>query len=288
MLLFLTTLLSLATLTLAAPAATPSNPTPTITAKPTVQARCEGGDCEYGGTATTLTPSVVTTTVLSVTSVPCYITTYVTDSTTTTSTVYSTDTVTSTVTKEGTVSIIKYQPTPIIKSSEYTSVIEITQTGTTMWTEDQGSAYEETITGDTRTIDGTVAGGGEYKNTHTVKGDYNTNTNTDGKGGGDGAAASAWTHATAQNDKAGATTIAAGNAANVGAGTAADGWAGAVGGTGANANANANAITATTAANGVSVNWNASCRVVEDVPSFLIVSVALFVVAFFELSRFMA
>jgi hypothetical protein len=153
--------------------ATASQPTPTFAyaneiplTEPTfvgfkeLLRRCDNPPCEYGlGPATTLQASVVTTTILSTTSVPCYITTYVTESTTTTETIYSTETVTSTVTEKGTVYIIKYSPTPVIKSTVYESVIQITQTQTAMWVETEGAYSEETVTGDTKTVDGGTGGG---------------------------------------------------------------------------------------------------------------------------------
>lgn len=83
-----------------------------------------------------------------------------TNSVTTTSTVYSTDTVTSTVTEKGTVYVIKYSPTPVLRSTVVESVIQLTQTYTSMWLESTGSAYEETSTGSTETIGGGVGGGG--------------------------------------------------------------------------------------------------------------------------------
>jgi hypothetical protein len=122
--------------------------------------RCDSPPCEYGpGVAQTLSAAVVTSTILSTTSVPCYITTYVTDSTTTTETIYSTETVTSTITEEGTVYIIKYSPTPVVKSTVYESVLQITQTMTAMWVETEGAYSEETKTGDTKTVDGGTGGG---------------------------------------------------------------------------------------------------------------------------------
>lgn len=80
-------------------------PSPTVLAvKPTLAPRCEDGNCEFGNSATTLQAATVTTTIMSVTSVPCYTTVYVTQGTTTTQTVYSTETVTKTEIKSGTVS----------------------------------------------------------------------------------------------------------------------------------------------------------------------------------------
>ena len=160
--------------------ATSSHPAPTSTyvhetpiSEPTLSARallprCDSPPCSYGpGPAETLQASVVTSTILSTTSVPCYITTYVTESTTTTETIYSTETITSTVTEKGTVYIIKYSPTPVIKSTVYENVIQITQTQTAMWVETEGSYYEETVTGDTSTIGGGTGGGYD----HGEKGD---------------------------------------------------------------------------------------------------------------------
>ena len=152
--------------------ASAASPTPTLStletplleplhpATKTLLPRCDNPPCEYGpGPAETLQASVVTSTILSTTSVPCYITTYVTESTTTTETIYSTETVTSTVTEEGTVYIIKYSPTPVIKSTVYENVIQITQTQTAMWVETEGAYSEETVTGDTKTVDGGTGGG---------------------------------------------------------------------------------------------------------------------------------
>jgi hypothetical protein len=132
---------------------------PTLAAR-TLLPRCDNPPCSYDpGPAETLQASVVTSTILSTTSVPCYITTYVTESTTTTETIYSTETITSTVTEKGTVYIIKYSPTPVIKSTVYENVIQITQTQTAMWVETEGEYYEETVTGDTSTVDGGTGGG---------------------------------------------------------------------------------------------------------------------------------
>lgn len=86
------------------PAATPTQTADASRATPTLAPRCDDGDCSFGGSATTLQASTVTTTVMSVTSVPCYTTVFVTKGTTTTETVYSTETVTKTETKSGTVS----------------------------------------------------------------------------------------------------------------------------------------------------------------------------------------
>jgi hypothetical protein len=246
--------------------------------------RCNDGDCSYGGTAQTLTANTVTTTVLSTTSVPCYVTTYVTDSTTTTSTVYSTDIITSIVTEKGIVTVIKYQPTPLLKSSVYESVIEITQTGTTFWQETTGSAYDETITGTTETIGGGTSGG--------KSGYGHGQGNAAGWGGASGTTVlistatatgqkSAWTHATAAAAGVqGVTTINA-NGQAVTTAAAAGGWANAVAGT--NAATRAGAAT-TVDANGVSVNWSGAWSK-EDLSSVMVILGALGTVLIFEVCR---
>lgn len=151
--------------------ATPTTTSPTPTKpQPTLLPRCENPPCEYDGEAQTLSAATVTSTILSTTSVPCYITTYITDSTTTTETIYSTETITSTVTEQNTVWIIKYSPTPVVKSTVFESVIQITQTQTSMWIETEGGYYEETKTGDVKTVDGGQSGGGG--NHEEGKGDY--------------------------------------------------------------------------------------------------------------------
>jgi hypothetical protein len=194
--------------------------------------RCDNPPCDYGGgEATTLQASVVTSTIVSTTSVPCYITTYVTDSTTTTETIYSTEIITSTITEEGTVYIIKYSPTPVIKSTVYESVIQITQTMTAMWVETEGEAYEETKYGDVKTVGGGSGGGYDHGSQGGDKGGWSDA----GNGGassfpapapspsasGSWGNVDAWTHATA--NVAVASPVAGINAAGVGAGS--NGWA---------------------------------------------------------------
>jgi hypothetical protein len=205
---------------------------PGPTAAP-LQPRCDNPPCGGDGPTSVLTAQVVTSTIVSTTSVPCYITTFVTNSVTTTSTVYSTDTITSTVTEKGTVYVIKYSPTPVLRSTVLQSVVQITQTYTSMWLESTGSAYEETKTGATETVGGGVGGGGGAVtqgppvNTCTING--NQCPTAGGGGGGWGgktpAAAGppapvqtqpanpkdAWTHTTAA--AAGATAVAGGGVA---------------------------------------------------------------------------
>lgn len=124
--------------------------------------RCESPPCSYGGEAQTPSAQTVTSTIMSTTSVPCYITTYITNSETITSTIYSTETITSTITEENTIYIIKYSPTPVVRSEVYESVIQVTMTGTRMWVETQGEGWEETKTGDVKTVDGSSGSGGGY------------------------------------------------------------------------------------------------------------------------------
>jgi len=262
-----------------------SSLTPTLTLAPASRAllaRCDDGDCTFGGAAETLKADTVTTTVLSTTSVPCYITTYVTDSTTTTSTVYSTDTITSTITQEGTVTVIKYQPTPVLKTSTYESVTQITQTATSVWLESQGSAYESTITGDTKTIGGGVGQSTDddisYQS-HDNDGGWKV---SDGAGvplpaaGATVAGASAWTHATAAGAVAGVGATAIG--ANAATGTT-GGWAAAVNGNGAVVTG---AAGATVNANGVAVNWNGGRRRQDDSSTVLVVAAATMTIVLFK------
>ena len=130
-------------------------PRAVISASHTLAARCgTEGPCSFGGTATTLSAAVVTTTILSTTSVPCYTTFFVTDSTTITSTVYSPETITSTVSEEGTVYIYHFSPTPVIMSSVYQSILQVTETDTTYWTDTSGTAYDSTSTGLVSTYSG--------------------------------------------------------------------------------------------------------------------------------------
>ncbi|WVF65718.1 hypothetical protein IAT40_000449 [Kwoniella sp. CBS 6097] len=139
----------------ASPASVTTSHFPAPTTAPLVE-RCEEEHCSYGGEATTLQADVVTSTILSTTSVPCYITTYVTESQTITETIYSTETITSTVTKEGTVFIIQYSPTPVLMSVPVTSVteIQITNTWWSYWMTTEGSAYQVTSKGGEQTYGG--------------------------------------------------------------------------------------------------------------------------------------
>jgi hypothetical protein len=124
---------------------------------PTLAPRCEsnGGGCDFGATAIPLQASVVTSTILSVTSVPCYITTYVTDSTTITDTIYSTDTVTETMTKEGTVYVVQYEPRPILKTTKVPTVIQVTVDMDSAWLESgTGAPAYSTIREDVKTMGG--------------------------------------------------------------------------------------------------------------------------------------
>ncbi|OXG78981.1 hypothetical protein C348_04114 [Cryptococcus neoformans Gb118] len=142
-------LLLLFPLTLATSPATPSitftsfpSPTPTPTPTPTLiqlEERCTSGGCGGPGDESTLTAAVVTSTILSTTSVPCYITTITTSSTTLTSTIYSTETITSTKTSKGTVYIIEYSPTPVVYSTPVESVVQFTVSWMSYWVESEGS-----------------------------------------------------------------------------------------------------------------------------------------------------
>lgn len=128
-------------LTLATSRATPSF---TFTSFPTptpiqLEERCTSGGCGGPGDESTLTAAVVTSTILSTTSVPCYITTITTSSTTLTSTIYSTETITSTETSKGTVYIIEYSPTPVVYSTPVESVLQLTVSWMSYWVESEGS-----------------------------------------------------------------------------------------------------------------------------------------------------
>lgn len=247
--------------------------------------RCNDGDCTYGGTAATLTANTVTTTIVSTTSVPCYITTYVTDSKTTTATVYSTDVITSTVTEAGTVTVIEYQPTPILKSSVYTSVIAFTQTATSWWTENQGSAHKETVTGPVQTIGGGTNGGGNGPSKQG-QGGWTTPAATVPAAGKTVVMStapptgSAWTHVNAAADMQGVKTIDA-NGMPVAAAGGGDGWNAAPGAYGPGPNPG----TTVTAA-GMRVHWNGSGLTRHDASSLLIVLAAAGTILVFEVCRF--
>ncbi|CAD6583554.1 MAG: hypothetical protein TREMPRED_003592 [Tremellales sp. Tagirdzhanova-0007] len=201
-------------------------PNAAIAASHTLNARCgTEGPCSFGGTDTTLSASVVTTTILSTTSVPCYTTSYVTDSTTTTSTEYSTEIITSTVSEEGTVYIYHISPTPVIMSSVYQSILQVTGSDTTYWTDASGTAYDSTSLGPTATYSGTTdstyaqATSSDSWDT-TVDAQTPEITTSSGTGTGD-----AWSHLSsaspiAADDIAGTTTSGPAQAT-----TTADGWA---------------------------------------------------------------
>ena len=250
-----------ALLTLNLVAASDIKPLPTITPSPTLVERCDSPPCTYGGTSTTLTAATVTTTVLSTTSVPCYITTYVTNEQTTTSTVYSTETLTSTVTEQGTVTIIHYSPTPLLMSSTYESTLEITQTYTSYWQSVTGTDSETTITGsDTRTIGDTATGkpsppapsASWTTSTPSVTITYSFASQTPPSGTG-----SAWTHM-------------GGGYLATSAATAVDAF-----------------NTGTTAGNQGSVNWNGSAPKVADTQARMIVLGAVVIVLIWEVMRFL-
>jgi hypothetical protein len=270
---------ALPTFTVSYPLETPLAQPPTKTLQP----RCESPPCSYGGEAQTLSASTVTSTILSTTSVPCYITTYVTDSTTTTETIYSTETVTSTITEEGTIYIIKYSPTPVIKSTVYESVIQITQTQTAMWVETEGAYSEETKTGEVKTVDGGSEG---YDNDKGDKGGwqdagagrgngYSAAPSSDqgewkdaGSGAGassapapaPAAAANAWTHASGSATAAVAAAatpvaVAGANSQALGGGAGPGAWASATPGVTVTGQAMANWHNSSSAPGSSSVGW---------------------------------
>ena len=178
--------------------AQPLTPSPTsqqaqVTPAPTLNARCD--TCTGGSTETTLSAETVTTTIESITSVPCTTTVFVTDSTTTTSTIYSTQTIsmTSTITEEGTVYIVHYQPTPIVQSATYETVIPVTETLTSYWVSESGSGYDSTYTGSTTTQGGTTGWG------TATSSPCATST------GGDDSGGNAWTHVGGTTGGVGAT-----------------------------------------------------------------------------------
>ncbi|ORY29153.1 hypothetical protein BCR39DRAFT_179195 [Naematelia encephala] len=274
-----------ANLTVLQPTATATIPPPLIASdsKPTgkLVVRCGNGDCSFGGTAQTLSAAVVTTTILSVTSVPCYTTEFVTNSQTITSTIYSTDTITSTVTEEGTVYIIQYAPTPILMSSVYESTIALVETLTSFWTGQSGSAYETTYTSGFATISGNGGQGGSGGSPNTPEpAPVATPTTT--------STADAWTHESAGSESdtaegalagAGAVTVTANNGVNGAANDAAKGgWTTANAGSAEESNAVAAAV-----------NWNAaSPRVGSNEPYFLVVVFAVATIIFWEVCHFVS
>ncbi len=212
-----------ALLTAPTPTATPAlGPTSLSNPSPTIAKRCTTTPCGGPGGETTLSPTVVT--VMTTTAVPCYITSWVTNSTTLTSTVWSTETITSTVSEEGTIYVYYFSPTPMLMSSVYKSVLEITETFTSWWSTEEGSSGASTSTGPTMTISGGSSG-------NTSSAGYDAHTASPAISN----TTSVWNHTQygsaspavnihAADDAAGITTIGAKNAVAVGA----DGWSTAV------------------------------------------------------------
>ncbi|RXK37141.1 hypothetical protein M231_05592 [Tremella mesenterica] len=167
-----------------APIIVPPTPLPVPTAADRIKERCD--TCSGG--EETLTAQTITTTI--VTSIPC--TVYVTDSTTITS--YSTQTVsmTETVTQEGTVYVVHYQPTPLIMSTTYETVIPITETLTSMWVTSTGIAYDSTYTGTMTTVGGGSGSCNTCGSTNNSGSGWSGNGN--GNGSGDQGSGNAWTH----------------------------------------------------------------------------------------------
>ncbi|WVW79067.1 hypothetical protein I302_101030 [Kwoniella bestiolae CBS 10118] len=223
------------------PSASPAT-LPATTAPPLIK-RCEGDHCTFGGSEPTLQASVVTTTIMSTTSVPCYITTYITNSETITETIYSTEIITSTMIKEGTVFIIQYSPTPVLMSTPITSVMQITNTWWSYWLTSSGEGYQDTSKG------GETIYGGD-SNTQTKLGDDGWKSSDNNNGWGNSntwtgtGTESAWTHITNNNNAVSPTSIAAGAVNN--------GWGST--GTGTYNSGNWNA------ANNGFVNWNGGGR----------------------------
>ncbi|WVQ93364.1 hypothetical protein IAU59_000432 [Kwoniella sp. CBS 9459] len=234
----------------ASPASVTTSHFPAPTAAPIVE-RCEEEHCSYGGKATTLQADVVTSTILSTTSVPCYITTYITNSETVTETVYSTETITSTVTKEGTVFIIQYSPTPMLKSTPVTSVTEIQVTNTwwSYWMTTEGSAYQVTSKGGEQTY----GGNDECDDCHKTYDDGGWDSKGSDSGwSSDQGSASAWTHVNgnANNAVSPATSAITGVGGGGVAGGSNNGWGNSGGGTAAAGNGVASSM----------VNWNRGSR----------------------------
>lgn len=232
----------------ASPVTFVSSEAPRATAAPQSK-RCDSPPCGGSGPTSVLTAQVVTSTLISTTSVPCYITTYVTDSTTVVSTVYSTAVQTSTVTEKNTVYIIKYVPTPVLRSTVLQTVVEITQTYTSMWLETTGSAYEVTTTGGMETVGGGTGGGGNGWSNGGMASINMPATTASGTQLQPMNSKDAWTHATAT--AAGATA-----GADMMAGNPAGAYAG-----------------ATTMADGSVVYWNSARRLVAK--QFLVIVLSL-------------
>ncbi|WWD21027.1 hypothetical protein CI109_105508 [Kwoniella shandongensis] len=249
----------------------PHTATPTPTLAPHLLKRCASGDCGGPGGESTLSASVVTTTIVSTTSVPCYITTYVTDSQTITSTVYSTQIITSTMTKEGTVYIIQYSPTPVLMSTLVESVVEVTNTWWSYWLTSGGSAYQITSKGEEKTITGPA------ESTWSTGGDVSSWT-TSANVGGEGGVGTAWTHVTA-NNAVGATpstSVPAGGWGNESGSSNAGGW-------GSGSSAGGSGIWSTGSGSGsgtgvgAAVNWNAATRRSGTVDSWAMGGMAVLV-----------
>lgn len=215
----------------------------TSAAAPTLLPRCGNGDCTYpSGPESTLSASPITTTILSTTSVPCYITTITTSSTTLVSTVYSTETITSTVTSDGTVYIVQYSPTPVLMSSTYETVVQVTVPLISYWLTTEGSMVASTysVQGGGQQAGGWGSGasfGNKVMSTQQgMQGSVSTGTMAVPSQGGQ--SADAWTHAAggasgggtagagaapatkAAQDNAGAQTVDANNAWGAGGGPA--------------------------------------------------------------------
>lgn len=151
---------------------------------------------------------------MSVTSVPCYITTYVTDSTTVTDTIYSTETITETQTKEGIVYIIQYEPKPILRTTNIKSVIQVTIDVQSAWIE----SGTETPPASTMKTEWKSMGGGSGECETCGKGGSQPQQGQgQGQPQGQPKGGPAWTH------------VSAGTSGNPQGDSGNDGWAGAAG-----------------------------------------------------------
>ncbi|KAL7421434.1 hypothetical protein Q5752_004320 [Cryptotrichosporon argae] len=225
----------------------PAQPTPSASAGAgALVARCDGG-CT-GATEVTLQASVVTTTIESITTVPCYVTSFVTNSETVLSTVYATETVVVTQTIDDTVYVIRYSPTPVLESSAYETVLQVTETAWTYWTAEEGGASELTSTALATTVGGTTEVAATVTGTPMVV--VGTATT---------ASADAWTHVSEADDEIATTT-------------SEDGWA--------------TATTDDDDADGSTVVWSAGERA-RDAELVVVVATAVGLVVAWELSRFL-
>ncbi|WWD06481.1 hypothetical protein V865_004571 [Kwoniella europaea PYCC6329] len=277
-------LLPTPTIASASPANLQSSTYPSPTAAPLVE-RCDEEHCSFGGSESTLQASVVTSTILSTTSVPCYITTYITNSETVTETIYSAEIITSTMTKEGTVFIIQYSPTPVLMSTPITSVMEITNTWWSYWLTSSGDTYQVTSKG------GETMYGGD-SNTYTKQGDgWNGNNNDGWSSGGSGGwsskssengwgntgTESAWTHISNNNNinAVSATSIPAGGitlANNNGWGTT-----------------GSNGVTGTGTGNNGLANWNGGSSRISTAKGWetkVTLAIAVTMVVVWEINHF--